>query len=286
MTFKTILVPLEGSESGASVLETALAVARTFEGHLEVLHVKADPREVFAFLSEPATAGTVELVMEAAEKNANALAAKARALFDEFCRKSGVTVAAARPAAGGMFASWIEEVGLAGELVAERGRVADLIAVARPAEKDPAPVFLETALMETGRPILIAPPKASKTLATNVAIAWNDSAQAARAVTVAMPFLTRAEKVTVLTVKGRDEADASPRDLAAHLAWHGVKASTKTITAGAKHAGEALLAECQGLGADLLVMGGFGHSRVREIILGGVTQHVLSAARIPVLMMH
>lgn len=286
MTFKTILVPLEGSESTGSVLEAALAVARAFDGHLEVLHIKADPREVFAFLSEPATAGSVELVMEAAEKNANALAAKARGLFDEFCRKAGVTVATAKPAAGGLFASWIEEVGLAGEVVAERGRVADLIAVARPAEKDPAPVFLETALMETGRPILIAPPRAAKTLGTNIAIAWNDSAQAARAVAAAMPFLSRAEKVTVLTVKGPDEAAASPRDLSSHLAWHGIRASTKTVTAGTKHAGEALLAECQGLGADLLVMGGFGHSRVREIILGGVTQHVLSAARLPVLMMH
>ena len=139
---------------------------------------------------------------------------------------------------------------------------------------------------ETGRPILIAPPRASKTLATNIAVAWNDSAQAARAVAASMPFLTRADKVTILTVKGPDEAAASPRDLSAHLTWHGVKASTKTVIAGSRHAGEALLAECQGLGADLLVMGGFGHSRVREIILGGVTQHVLSAARLPVLMMH
>lgn len=286
MSFKTILVPLEGSESSASVLEAALAVARVFDGHLEVLHVKADPREVFAFLSEPATAGSVELVMEAAEKNATALAAKARGLFDEFCRKAGVTVEAPKADADGLFASWIEEVGLAGELVAERGRLADLIAVAQPAAKDPAPVFLETALMETGRPILVAPPKAPKTLGTNIAIAWNDSAQAARAVAAAMPFLTHADKVTILTVKGPDEAAASPRDLSAHLTWHRVKASTKTITAGSRHAGEALLAECQGLGADLLVMGGFGHSRVREIILGGVTQHVLSATRLPVLMVH
>jgi nucleotide-binding universal stress UspA family protein len=286
MSFKTILVPLEGSESNASVLETALVAARIFGAHLEVLHVKADPREVFAFLSEPATAGSVELVMEAAERNANALAAKARGLFDAFCRKSGVAAEAPRPGGNAVSASWNEEVGLAGELVAARGRLADLVAVARPAEKDPAPVFLETALMETGRPILVAPPRAAKTLGTSVTIAWNDSAQAARAVAAAMPFLTRADKVTILTVKGPDEAAASPRDLAAHLARHGVKAATKTITAGSRHAGEALLAESQGLGADLLVMGGFGHSRVREIILGGVTQHVLAAARLPVLMMH
>jgi nucleotide-binding universal stress UspA family protein len=286
MAIKTILVPLEGGETGTSVLDIALVATRTSGAHLVVLHVKADPREMFPFIAEPATAGSVELVIEAAERSANELAARARGLFDEFCRNAGVTVAEGPDVAGGMFAAWHEEVGLAGEVVARRGRLADLIVVARPGERDAAPVILESALMDSGRPILVVPPTAGKTLGGNVAVAWNDSPQAARAVAAALPFLSTAGKVTVLTVKGREEAPASPRELSAYLAWHGVRASIKTITAGAKDVGAALLAEAQGTGADLLVMGGYGHSRMREVILGGVTHHVLSATTIPVLMMH
>jgi nucleotide-binding universal stress UspA family protein len=133
--------------------------------------------------------------------------------------------------------------------------------------------------------VLVAPPKAPAKLGGTVAIAWNGSAQAARAVEGALPFLAGA-KVTVLTAAEKDEFVAAPAELSAYLAWHGVSASTATVEADSDAAGEALLAEAGKLGADLLVMGGYGHSRVREVILGGVTYHVLGNAEIPVLMAH
>ncbi len=286
MSIKAILVALAGMESESSVLDTALQVARLFDAHLEVLHVRADPNEVFAFMTEPMSESSVELIIDAAEKGTAELAAKARARFDEFCQANGVTVAEAALAGGGVCAIWREETGEQGQVIAHHGRLADLSVVARPAEDAPAPVMLEAALLETGKPVLMVPAEARTTLCANVVIAWNGTAEASRAVAAAMPFLEAADKVTVLTAKEDGQFVADAADLTGYLSWHGVTASTGTINIGATATGEALLGEAGRIGADLLVMGGYGHSRVREVILGGVTHHILGNADLPVLMAH
>ncbi len=286
MSFKSILVALEGFERESSVLDVALQAARAFDAHLDVLHVRSDPNEVFAFVSEPMSESAVELVVNAAETGAAELATKAQAQFEAFCQSNGVTSAAAEPAGGGVFAIWREETGLHGNVMARQGRLADLIVAARPTADRPAPVMLEAALLETGRPVLVAPAEARATLGRNVVVAWNDTAEAARAVAAAMPFLGNADKVTVLTADEDGQFSASAADLSAHLAWHGIAASTGAVNTGAVSVGEALLGEAGRLGADLLVMGGYGHSRVREVILGGVTNHILANAGLPVLMAH
>lgn len=284
MSIKAILVALAGMDREASVLETALQAARAFDAHLEVLHVRPDPNGVFAFMTEPMSESAVELIVDAAEKGAAELAAKARARFEEFCQANGVAEAA--PAGGGVFAMWREETGEQGQVTARYGRLADLSVVARPAEDTPAPAMLEAALLETGKPVLIAPAEARTTLGTNVVIAWNGTAEASRAVAAAMPFLEAADRVTVLTAEEDGRFVANAADLTGYLSWHGISASVGTVDTGAAATGEALLGEAGRIGADLLVMGGYGHSRVREIILGGVTNHILANAGLPVLMAH
>lgn len=286
MSFKSILVVLEGLDREAAVLATALQAARAFDAHLEVLHVRADPNEVFSFMSEPMSETAVELVISAAEKGSAELASKARGQFDAFCQANDVAVAQTAPAGGGVFAIWHEDTGMQGDVAAHHGRLADLTVVALPTADSPAPVMLEAALLETGKPVLVAPAEARNTLGANVVIAWNGTAQASRAVAGAMPFLKAAGKVTVLTVEEDDRFVANAADLAGYLAWHGITASSGAVNAGTTSAGEALLGEANRAGADLLVMGGYGHSRVREVILGGVTYHVLANAGLPVLMAH
>jgi nucleotide-binding universal stress UspA family protein len=166
------------------------------------------------------------------------------------------------------------------------GRVSDLLVVARPQGQLAAPqrLTLEAALMDTGRPLLIVPPKAPAKIGSNVAIAWNGSTQASRAVAMAMDFLVTAQSVTILTAK-ENGADARPDELRDYLAAHGIKA--KIVSVAAKgDAGKALLAAADKAGADLLVMGAYGHSRVRELVLGGVTKHVLQSTTIPALLAH
>ncbi len=286
MSIRSILVVLEGLDREASVLATALQAARAFDAHLEVLHVRADPNEVFSFISEPMSESAVELVVSAAEKGSAELATKARGQFDAFCQANGVTISRTAPAGGGAFAIWHEETGMQGAVAAHRGRLADLTVVARPTADTPAPVMLEAALLQTGKPVLVAPAEAPRTLGANVVIAWNGSAQASRAVAAAMPFLEAADKVTVLTAEEDGQFIANAADLTGYLAWHGITASSGAVNTGSTPIGEAILGEANRAGADLLVMGGYGHSRVREVVLGGVTYHVLEHAGVPVLMAH
>jgi nucleotide-binding universal stress UspA family protein len=208
---------------------------------------------------------------------------KARAAFKKFFGKHGIPIVKRPPAGAPVSASWREGVGNPSDVVAQRGLYADLIVVPRPAAASAAAEMLEAALLQTGQPLLIVPPQSQECVASKIAIGWNASAEAARAVAAAMPCLTVADAVTILVSPKRA---ASAKDLADHLVWHGVKASVRQFRVGTRSVGETLLAEARALKADLLVIGGYSHVRARELLFGGVTRHILAAAEIPVLMAH
>ena len=142
---------------------------------------------------------------------------------------------------------------------------------------------METALLETGRPVIVVPPKSHRCIASRITLGWNASAEAARAISRALPCLTSAEAVTVLASRKRA---GSAEELVEYLAWHNVRAEVKIFDLGSRSAGETLLDESRKLKADLLVIGGYSHTRARELLFGGVTTHVLEAADIPVFMTH
>jgi nucleotide-binding universal stress UspA family protein len=150
----------------------------------------------------------------------------------------------------------------------------------------PRPLTLDSALFDSGRPVLIAPPAAPAALGSTVVIAWNGSTETARVIAFALPVLKRAEDVVVLTVEGSGVPGPSGEDVAAYLAGHAVRARTLAAEPGKRTAGEAILAEAEALGADLLVKGAFTQSRLRQIIFGGATRHILENANIPVFMAH
>jgi nucleotide-binding universal stress UspA family protein len=172
-------------------------------------------------------------------------------------------------------------------------RYADVTVLARPrAELDGARIVtIEGALFGSGRPIILAPPdwKSGK-VGEIIAIAWNAKREAARAVAAASPLLDRAKKVVILTVdakpspKGHGEAPGA--DMAAHLARRGTSVEVRNVDGLGRKEGDALLQECQAFGADVLVLGGYGHSRLQEYVLGGVTRDLLHASPIPLLMAH
>ena len=135
--------------------------------------------------------------------------------------------------------------------------------------------------------MLVAPPGGTDDFGKHIAISWNGSAQAARAVGSALEMITRAEKVTVLTAESARTSAARAPELVAYLEWHRIAPDTRTFSIEGRQPGGAdLLAECVRIGADLLVMGAYTHSRVRQLILGGVTRHVLEEAEIPLFMAH
>jgi nucleotide-binding universal stress UspA family protein len=144
---------------------------------------------------------------------------------------------------------------------------------------------LETVLLETGRPLLIPGTAAMPAAIERVAIAWKATQHTARAVAMAMPLVARAREVVVLSVAERPDEHAATDRLVRAFGWHGLSARAEPLQPGPESAATTLLAranEC----ADLLVMGGYGHSRVREWVFGGFTQQVLQTAPLPVLMAH
>ena len=144
----------------------------------------------------------------------------------------------------------------------------------------------QAAMMSAGRPVLIAPKKAWNPVGGSVCIGWDDSAEAAHAVTAAIPFLEKAKKVTILCIGGKELDPGPGSTLADYLELHGVVADVHLVDAAGRAAGEVLLENAERAKTDLLVMGGYSHSRLREFIIGGTTQHIRSHATIPVLMAH
>jgi nucleotide-binding universal stress UspA family protein len=287
---KTILVPATGTPADNAAFTAALATARQFDAHIDVLHVRLDPVATAVAMTTDSAAGTmVPGFIDRLEQEATTRAARARKNFETFCDRAKVKIAAA-PARGnkGPTAEWHVETGEEPRWFVTYAQTADLVVAPRANRDDPSPrSLLEAVLLESGRPVLI--PSAKTPIASRVdtvAIGWKPEPQSARAVAAAMPFISGAKKVTVLSV---DEGDRNPREeaerLAHSLAWHGVSVDVERLKPGTGGAAATLLASA-GRRAGLLVMGGYGHTRLREWVFGGFTQHALANAPLPVLMAH
>jgi nucleotide-binding universal stress UspA family protein len=269
-------------------LATTLLVAKQFESYIEGLCIRPSLAGAIAVGFEggvAALAGTEEQFEQEQETRTRRLQEQ----FNAFLRDNGVTVAAGADTEG-LCARWVEDEAPGIGVFGQRGRVFDLIVVGRPTPGalTPAMNTLETVLFESGRPVLIAPPASPQSLARNVVVAWNGSTETARAVAFALPLMQSAERVTVLTVEGALVPGPSGEDVADSLRRHGVNADT--VNSMGKRspaaAGVVMLEEAAKLDADLLIKGGYTQSRLRQMIFGGATNHILNEAQIPVLMAH
>lgn len=274
MGMKVILALADGGAGTEATLKTALLVARTHDAHLDVVHVRADAETMVPIVGEGMSGAMVEQVMDAMVKSIETRAQAARAAYQRICET------------GPHPAAWRVVTGREPEVVAAAGRLADLVIVGRPdaAEEAPMAATIDAALFDTGRPVLVAPPAAPDVIGNRVVIAWNGTAQSARAVAAALPFLGKSQQVTV--VVGGEEGAAPSSGLVAYLDKHGVRANVEVFSASHHAIGKSILEQAVRLQADLLVMGAYGHSRLREMILGGATREVLGAATMPVLMGH
>ncbi len=276
MTPKSILVLVDGGPMSESTLAAGLAVAGLFGAQVQALHVQADPATLVPIVGEGMSGAMVEQVMDAMAKAVDQRAQRARAAYDALAARGGAPL------------SWRQEMGPEPVVLAAAGRLADLIVLARPDKglDGQTAASLDAALFDTGRAVLVAPPALPSTFGRRVALAWNGSAEASRVVGVALPYLAKAETVTVLTAPGTDKR-APAEALVAYLAAHGIKAQTRSFELQHHQSvGHGLLEQAQKIDADLLAMGAYGHSRLREMILGGATRYVLAQAAIPVLMAH
>lgn len=284
---KTILVPATGSSSDAATFSAAVAAARALGAHLDFLHVRVDPAElVAAFATDIGGAMVSARMIDELEAEAAQHEGLARKAMQEFCQQERIPLDVAPASHQGPTARWHREIGNVDRWVAEYGRTSDLVVIGRPTKADGAGrVALEAALLETGRPLLI-PGEISRAMET-VTIAWKSTREAARAVTAAWPFLAQAKRVVILTVAEDDRMDReSGARLFATLQRHNAATEARHLPRGLSSTADALLTTAAEIGAGLLVMGGYSHSRLRELVFGGVTEHVLRGADLSVLMAH
>lgn len=288
MSIKRILCPLYGSASDAASLTMGLSLAKRFHAQADILFVRPNPTDALPYLGEGISGPVVEDIIETARKAADSAEDQCRKEAEEAARTAGVEITdEVRPDAA--TARLRIKSGRAVDVIAGESRLADLVIVADAGARDQVsgPNALETCMLAEGRPVLLAPQQAPADVGASVVIGWDESGEAANAITAAMPFLVSAEKVTIVCVDEDGVSDApGARALQEYLALHTVTAEIHLVPEDNRNTGEVLLAEATNLQGDLLVMGGYSHSRLRELVLGGVTRHIRSHATIPVLMAH
>ena len=285
---RKILVPVTGRDSDRAVLAMGFTVARIFDAHVEALHVGIDPRDAVPMLGDGLSAALIEEIMKAAEKEAAADAETARQHFEaaRAVAQAALTQSAPGP---GMASAWLKIVtGRIDDIVPVEARLSDLVVFPQSAGQGDSrlAVTLETTLLDSSRPLLLAPERPPTTIGGTVAVAWNGGAECARAVAAAMPFLLRAATVHILTADTAATSAEEAGRLADYLAWHGIHANIHVLKPANEPVGGAIVARASELGTDFLVMGGYGHSRFREMVLGGVTRYVLDHPGLPVLIAH
>ena len=278
MGYRTILVHVNDERRCDRLLEQAVSVAERFEAHVIGIFVAPQP----LIYPEWPGAGLGEVIEQIRSEHA-AAAERLRGKF------TAATKSLARPA------DWRFEqsltAGVAGDVIA-CGRSADLIIASQtdPDWQMSSDMDVPDRLaIESGRPVLVIPNNVKlPTLARRITVGWNDKREAARAVFDALPLLKEAESVNVVWVSprvgGYDEGDLPGSELCRTLARHGVKCEASW--AEATDTGTELLRQAKAYGSELLVMGAYGHSRIREFVLGGASRHVFAKAGIPVLMSH
>ncbi len=271
---KSILLPVDQSEQMPAVLETARLLANQFGATIEGVALRPAFAEIVA--PDPIVAVTIP----PADWNEAEFCRNARQIFDAF---------AARYPAGGEGAArfrWRGGSAIDDSTLGSLGRVHDISVLCRPGSRGARMTAMEAALFDSGRPVLMAPSVAPKSFGQTVLIHWNASTETARCILFALPLLKKAKRVALIAVEGALVPGPSLSEAVGYLAANGVTATDKTVSGRSLRAGEIILAEAASMGADLLIKGAYTQSRLRQMIFGGPTSHILSAAELPVFFAH
>ncbi|MDB5415028.1 MAG: universal stress protein UspA [Rubritepida sp.] len=290
MAYRRLLLPMTGTAAGEAALATALLVARIWGAHVHCLHVRVDARDVAPLAGEGLSGAMIEEMMAATERESGDRAGRVRALFERFAATAGdITIAESADTAlksGGPTLSFESIAGREEDVVAQQSRLYDMAVVPHPegAEDVSSSDALHAVLFDSGRPILIAPRVAPTSIGTRVCCAWNGSAESAAAMAAALPWLHRADARRILYADEYQRRGPKVEGILAYLHWHEISAEAVQFKPMTKDVGAGLLGSVRDFQADLLCMGAYSHSRLRQLILGGVTRHVLENSDVPVLM--
>lgn len=274
---KNILVPVEAHSAINSVLQTAVLASRRFSSYIEGTPLGPDLPDLVAF--------DMPVSWSVADQNTwKDMADEAHQRFEQAMRDAGLPEAGADKTATSF--GWTGESAFGESQIGAYARIFDCTILGRPGTErgDARMATAETVLFESGKPIILAPPKTPEKMGETIVIAWNNSVETARASSMAMPLLKQASKVIVMTVE-EFRSDGPAGDLYADmLCRHGVNAEFVIRSASHRNSGEAILRGAEALGGDLLIKGAYTQSRLRQMFFGGATSHIMNYAEIPVLM--
>ncbi len=280
---RTILLPFYDDDAAEAALDVSRQLAARFGSYIEGLFVMRPPQIIDGEGIVLADSYLTQL-----KEEGRRLGGRARARFDDCVAERGMTVGSMVEPTGGVVIGWQEMEGLEGQVIGDHGRVFDLVVIGREFGHPWVDwhVMTEAALFESGRPVVLAPEKPGEGLGENVVIAWNNSTETARTVALAMPLLAGASTVTIVAVGGWGVPGPTADELCGHLVRNGIPATARTVEPDSRSPGEVVLDECTASGADLLVKGAYTQSRLRQLIFGGATRHIMMNARIPVILAH
>ena len=288
MTIRKILAPVGGGKSDAVVIATALAAAKPLGAHVEVFLSHPDPREAIPYSELPLSPELVQSIVDTAKSHWENVSAATRAALETIAAEKQVKIVPAPRPADRATASFVEKTGYPPFGIEEAARLSDLV-VFEPIggiEDCDTHDALVRVLTRDGRPVLLAPRTASPEVGRRIAIGWDGGTAAAHAVSAALPFLAKADAITILCARQDGGGEKGLADLKSYLALHGVTAEPCVMRHDTGNVAKFLLDAAQQSGCDLLVVGGYGHSRLGESIFGGVTESIVSHPRIAVLIVH
>lgn len=289
MTIRTILVSIDGSETTPAILDTAFMVAKRLKVHVDVLHVRPDSLTQVPAIGDGMSGAMADKISAKIDRKAADRAMRARAVFEDTCARLEIPVVGDDPVLEGPSATWIERVGRKHKVMIRLGRVHDLMVLGHPNDpKDLSHSLTVKALFETGRPVLMAPRSVPEVIGRRIAVAWNGSAECARALGGATNFFKDAEEVVILTAHSDRTPVSVVPELEHYLKRHGIKVETRVFTHLGKErlSGRMLFEECAKASVDMLVMGAYRVGRIKRLVLGSATRDVLALSNIPVLMGH
>jgi nucleotide-binding universal stress UspA family protein len=290
MNFKTILVPFSGNKNEISALAASFYLARMYNSQVKILNISPDPRTLVSAsyndmgVPTPSFATLAEEIEQANLQHQN----KTYIMCRNYAAANPIPFDDGDIDMHTASAVFIHETGDADRIIANKGRLSDVIIMGRAIVDDPvySGAFI-SALFESGSPVIVTPLEEIKEPGNNILIAWNGSAQAARAVTAAMPLLKYAQKIYALQINGDKEGDAPGiNDLTLYLKANEINVEPISEDAKGYSVGVAIMKKAGELDIDLLVMGAFTHNRIRQMVVGGATSFMLEYADIPVFMAH
>ena len=287
MSVRKFLLPVSSSASAEAALQTGLMLTKMWNAHLQVLYIRTDARDIAPFAGEGLSGALIEEMLNATEREGGERALHLRELFETATEAAGVPAGDAMRGRNEPSASFTTLTGREEQVIAYQARLADLTIVPHPqaGEDVVAADALHAVLFDSGRPVLLAPVEPPKSIGKRIAIAWNGTANAASALGSVMPFVRQAEAVRILVSEDYVKPGPTGAEVAEYISHHGITADVGQFHAINRVAGAGLLAAAADFGADLMSMGAYSTaSRLRQLILGGTTRHVLENAQLPVLM--